>query len=437
MIFKHKLSRRLAALCGAALLALAVGCVDGPTESANSELLVGGAQSISPATAKVGDRVVANRWLQVLSGPSRRSNAIGHQAPGGPGTIVGGPTTVSKREPYPLWLVDFDNNPDGWVLGVYLDAAPVPPPADTTPTPEPPPADTTPTPEPPPADTTPTPPPPPPTDTTTTPGIGTPFFQSNWTTETGRSLEAFRDAARPTPWTFHCCDSNVNSSVETAAAMGLTSWPASNVYRVGTQASSQGSIQTHVVETDLGAPVAGERRYFRYYLQVVYSDSHGSATEGNIEHGVETAESGGGDGMNFYRLPRNDGTWFPAYREISSGVRYVASGLRLSKHRTYRLEWSLDYGASSYSVQVRIYDQTGTLVATEQDFFQYLPSRDTSRLLGAATFTYTPAHHRYFRVGTNGPSSNFPMANMTDGNLFLHGAVAVCRGGWCGPQATP
>src|SRR5690606_19663274 len=79
VIFKHKLSRRLAALCGAALLALAVGCVDGPTESANSELLVGGAQSISPATAKVGDRVVANRWLQVLSGPSRRSNAIGHQ----------------------------------------------------------------------------------------------------------------------------------------------------------------------------------------------------------------------------------------------------------------------------------------------------------------------------------------------------------------------
>jgi hypothetical protein len=261
------------------------------------------------------------------------------------------------------------------------------------------------------------------------------IFHSDWSTATGATAAAFRDTDKTKPWGFYCCDSNTNTSISTAASLSLTAWPTTNVYRVGTQASSPSAILTHSIEVDLGVPAPGVSRYFRYYLQVTHGDAHGNGTVGNIEHGVETAESGGGDGMNFYRIPRSDGTWFPAYREISTGVRYVGTSLNLLKNHTYRLEWGLTYGASTYSVQVRIYNNAGVLVATEADFHRFLPSEDVNIKLGTEAFTYTGAHHRFFRVGTNGPTSNFPMTNLVDQNLFLHGAVAVCEGDWCGPYA--
>lgn len=220
-----------------------------------------------------------------------------------------------------------------------------------------------------------------------------------------------------------------------ASSLGLTNWPGGNVYRVGTNASHQGMILTHQIVADLGAPSPGTSRHFRYYLQVRYGDDHGAATEGMIEHGVESSPSpmGGGRGMNFYRVPRNDGTWWPGYRDISSGYRYVASGLRLLKHRTYRLEWRLAYGPTTYRVAVRIHDEHGNVVATEDDFHMVLPRRDQGTTLGAQAFTYDPRDHRYFRIGINGPTSNYPMQSMRDEDLFLHGAVAVCEQDWCGP----
>lgn len=262
-------------------------------------------------------------------------------------------------------------------------------------------------------------------------------FASRWLTATGNTQTAFLDATNAQPWVFACCTGATNTSIVPASSLNLTKWPSGNVYRVGTLASFSTSIPTHQIVADLGVPAAGSTRYFRYYLQVTYGDDHGASGDGNIEHGVETSPStiGGGNGMNFYRIPRNDGTWWPGYREISTGYRYIANGLRLLKNRTYRMEWSLAYGTSTYRVAVRIYDEDGVLVATENDFHMILPTTNLNARLGAENFAYRPGDHRYFRVGTNGPSSNFPMQNMRDENLFLHGAVAVCSTGWCGPAA--
>lgn len=250
------------------------------------------------------------------------------------------------------------------------------------------------------------------------------LFSSEWNT-TGISSTAFRDG---TVW-----DGNGGSAglVDSAASMGITNWPTTNAYRV--------TNQYNTLWKDLGVPSPGETRYFRYYLQVLYDDTHGAASVGNLEHGVETADAelGGGDGMNFYRIPRNDGTWWPGYREISTGYRYVADGLSLDKDRTYRLEWSLAYEETTYSVQVRIYDDTGALVATEDDFYQFLPLVLPSTRLGSENFTYTPIDHQWFRVGINGPSSNFPLEGDANDPLFAHGAVCIRNDTWCGAYEVP
>lgn len=253
------------------------------------------------------------------------------------------------------------------------------------------------------------------------------LFSSTWGAGTGRT--GFSDGGK---WLHVCCDAATNTSILTPQQAGISGAWTGNVYRVSTNANFQGGIRTHVVTTDLGTPATGETRYFRYYLRVPYGDDHGPASDGNLEHGVETTDAlaNAGRGMNFYRVPRNDGTWWPGYREISTGVRFIASGLRLRKHTTYRMEWALHYGATSYTVQVRITDPSGNVVATEADFRPYVPAG--SGTMRGAPFAYMAAQHRYFRVGTNGPSSNFPMLNLRDEALFDHGDVKICLRNWCG-----
>lgn len=254
------------------------------------------------------------------------------------------------------------------------------------------------------------------------------LFASQWGAP-GRTNAAFLDGGK---WLHVCCDAATNTTVLTPQQAGISGEWAGNVYRVSTVARYTAGVPTHTVTTDLGAPAVGETRYFRYYLRVPYGDDHGAAIDNNLEHGIETTDAlaNAGRGMNFYRVPRNDGTWWPGYREISTGVRFIASGLRLRKHTTYRMEWALSYGATSYTVQVRITDPQGNVVATEADFRPYVPAG--SGTMRGAPFAYMASQHRYFRVGTNGPSSNFPMLNMKDEALFDVGAVAVCLRNWCG-----
>ena len=37
--------------------------------------------------------------------------------------------------------------------------------------------------------------------------------------------------------------------------------------------------------------------------------------------------------MVFYRIPRSNGTWFPGYCEISSGWRWVGTGLLVAERQ--------------------------------------------------------------------------------------------------------
>jgi hypothetical protein len=265
------------------------------------------------------------------------------------------------------------------------------------------------------------------------------LFKSDWRTGTGQTTAAIRDTAQTPSWDNHQGSGFASSGIETAAALGLTNWPTANAFIVRAFDDSPDRLASAQIHRNLGTPSNGSHRYFRLYAAMLWGDSHGDGTTGHGEHGIESAalDSGGGTGWNFYQIPNDDGTWFPGFREISTGVRYVADGLTLAKNATYRLEWHLAYGAGSYQVQVRIYNAAGTLVGDEDDFYLRSPVIDPQQLLGAGVFSLADAsNHAWFRVGCNGPGSNYPLSNIVANEPFrAHGAVAVSDSNWIGPYA--
>jgi hypothetical protein len=262
-------------------------------------------------------------------------------------------------------------------------------------------------------------------------------FASDWRTATGTSSTAFSDGGM---WTGYAGGNAQNVDIRSASSLGLSNWPTANAYRVGNQPTSPTSIATHQMWKDLGAPAPGAQRYYRLYMQMVYPDALGNGTVGNIEHGIESADAamGGGDGMNLIRIPRSNGTWFLGYRDIRTAQRWYASDLQLLKNRTYRLEWHLAFSSSNYTVEIRVYNENGALVATAADFRPSMGTGATQTLnldrvpwsSGAA------APYRYFRIGTNGPSSNYPIGTLGGQTLYVHGAVATSSEGWAGPYVS-
>ena len=113
------------------MTALGAGCADSPTSIPDAAPLR--ATTLDPALALsggnlIGQRVSTDRYVQVFSLPSRQSAQLGQQRNGIRGTIVNGPSPLTSTNPYPLYQVNFDSGPDGWVLGVYLSLlAPLPP----------------------------------------------------------------------------------------------------------------------------------------------------------------------------------------------------------------------------------------------------------------------------------------------------------------------
>ena len=265
------------------------------------------------------------------------------------------------------------------------------------------------------------------------------LFSSDWSNSTGvNSPTAVRDGIK---WDGECCDANVNNGVVTAASLGITDWPTANLYYVGSE-SGQAAIRTHQVWKDsLGNVGSGTQRYYRYYARVPYGDTHGAATTGNSEHGVESGQSSSSlsDSFAFFRVPRNDGTWFPGWTAYITNWRWVADNLNLNKSKTYRLEWHVNFtSTSAYNVEIRIYNSSNSLIADESDFHLRAPADNATTLEGfihpwnSATDT---AFWDLITMGTNGPSSNFPLANLIDEDLFYHGAVCIRNDTWCGPYS--
>jgi len=65
----------------------------------------------------IGDQVQATRPTSVYSTPSVDGTSVGTLLKGAPGTVIDGPRYENLRW---WWQIDFDNDPDGWVLQTKL-----------------------------------------------------------------------------------------------------------------------------------------------------------------------------------------------------------------------------------------------------------------------------------------------------------------------------
>ena len=272
------------------------------------------------------------------------------------------------------------------------------------------------------------------------PAVGI-VFHANWNTATGTSDAAKRDTASPTPWDGV---RGTSSAVESVATAGLdANWPTANAFviRVPAGQTSLGSAWSQPYK-NLGIPGNGTHRYFRLYTAMLWADSHGHGNtlfgsavpgSGNVEHGIESADvggTGGGDGFNPMWLANANGVWMMAWRDINTGQRFNCDSVLLSKFATYRVEWHITYGATTYTVQLRVYNGAGTLVLDDGDLLS------NGVALTNASFAYTASEHQEFRVGCNGPTSNYGDTGTQGGDAFrAHGAVAISDSDWCGPYA--
>jgi chitodextrinase len=65
----------------------------------------------------INDPIQTTRQTSVYSTPSGDGTPVGAQLKKAIGIVIGGPRYENRRW---WWLVDFDNNPDGWVLQAKL-----------------------------------------------------------------------------------------------------------------------------------------------------------------------------------------------------------------------------------------------------------------------------------------------------------------------------
>jgi hypothetical protein len=272
----------------------------------------------------------------------------------------------------------------------------------------------------------------------------TPTFFSDWRTGVGSTDAILTDNTKSLPWSGQSGGNGFpESRIFAISDYGIANWPVANAFVIHAIDDTPDRIASASIYRDLGTPSNGTDRYFRLYTAMLWSDSHGNGTAGNTEHGIETANhptngGAGAGGFVFYMVPTNTGKfWIGVMDEELNNIRFnTINATLLDKNKTYRIEWHLAYGATSYTVEVRVYDESGVLVLDTDDFVGY---GDVDGL-PLASYTYTGislSRHRYFRVGTNGPGNNYPLTGIVVGDAFrAHGAVGVSEQTWCGPYST-
>jgi uncharacterized protein YjdB len=130
MQYKHKISRRLALLRDAVLVAFALtACADehaltGPGGDSTGTTVR--ADALSEDT-KPGDRIQTIKRAYLREGPSALTEIVGTQPNRAIGTVINGPVTDTKGDGQRRYLIDFETGTDGWADQRYLtNIAPLP-----------------------------------------------------------------------------------------------------------------------------------------------------------------------------------------------------------------------------------------------------------------------------------------------------------------------
>ena len=254
------------------------------------------------------------------------------------------------------------------------------------------------------------------------------LFYSDWSTATGTSTAAVRDANKARPWSRNV-GQGTPFEVRSTAAAGRD-YPTTNFIQVN---STYAELTFQASDGYIPTPAVGESIYLRMYYRLTLSgtggDTHGTYFDDDPVGGVNW----GPQALGIYIIPSSGSTmtWLVTAATGLDPI-YFSPGERLDKNRTYRIE--LRYtrtGTNTYTLGARIYDVNGALLYGEsafQDDWWY----DGSPKLQGRTFTVNgagAASMRGFKIGVE--------ASQGGGAFAEHAGIAICRNDWCGPYPIP
>jgi PKD repeat protein len=265
------------------------------------------------------------------------------------------------------------------------------------------------------------------------PPAGGVYMWTDWSTATGGSSTAIRDAGKARPWTGLEGNATAGAFEVLSTAGTGRDYPTTNFLRLRAMDSpyQDGWAFLTYVGADRYIPQVqvGDSVFVRYYFRNTINATASSLD--NDTHGNEWGPGGNPvypynvtefSGVSGYRLQ-----FYP-----NTGVQYgIGSGLPLSKNVTYRIEHGIvRTGATTYVIRARVYDVTGRLVHASQDFDR----RGWDGQAGTLADTEFTGDDRTwsgvtnFRIGLNG------LAGLTSANehdVFEYAGFAVCSS-WCG-----
>ena len=266
------------------------------------------------------------------------------------------------------------------------------------------------------------------------------LFHSDWSTGTGFSDAILRDTAKAIPWSSPVIGNNDSMNVVAATGLGFPGGM-SNVFRNKVNAAGQAGIVRY---TGLTVPAIGESRYYRWYIRMVGSDAHRENGNSVEQHPIQDGQAIGNSNWAWTIRWGNGitaGKWIMSFEFDNSSAQatantpnhwfgeHAAGALEFDKNHTYRVEFHISrIGTTTFNAHVRVYNESGTLVADDDEFQN---SNNSGTLADVPTLTFNNV------ANLNGINAGQNDITSPDSAYLAHyqGGVCVRTNDWCGVYA--
>ena len=243
------------------------------------------------------------------------------------------------------------------------------------------------------------------------------IFHSDWSTATGTTHNAVSDGGL---WTSSLNEGN-QEVITASSDSGM--WPSgmANILHYHLNSGASNDIEEHAGSL-FSTPAVGDSVYFRVYVRIARNET--STTNSN--HEIEPVGHTCAYAWQWIFDSYSNGTWRVRIGTGPDGgpvTRWFPGGANLNQSIVYRLEWKFtkQSGTDNWLMDLRIYDDTGTLVKEGSDF----------------TYSGTPLNAGTITIGDACINGDFTLGR--EGNLisapldYYWGGAAICDNNWCGP----
>lgn len=257
------------------------------------------------------------------------------------------------------------------------------------------------------------------------------IFHSDFSTALGASDDAILDRDQTIPWTM-----SGGGGLEVISSAGLD-FPTANVLRVTALASTSGFGLIRVV--GLPVPSAGESRYYRWYTRMALPDDVEPADDETHPHQDGNSASDSNWLFHVYHDAPTAGRWMPQFRgdagfpndRFGGETGIAPTGPQLQKNVTYRFEVKITRAtASTFTMEVRVYDSAGTLLYDNDDFL----NQTRTAAIHTRTFNINNTGNLgQFNAGLNGLGTGSSAPWWPSAVYMYQGGIAIGDTDWLGP----